>query len=198
MHGLINKTIQHFLRDTYGPAAWANIARGTKDGIHNFEAMLNYPLETTGDILESASRNLNKSKDSLLEDLGTYLVSHPNCGVPRRLLRFSGVDFLDFLNAFDDLPDRASLAVPDLILPRFEVEEKLFGVYELHCYHDFADEAAHVLLGLLRAMADDYGALVLMEVHELAKGHASVMVKLIETAFSAGNSFELSSLERRS
>ena len=197
MHGLINKTLQHFLLDTYGPAAWAAIARNAKADIQNFEAMLSYPAQVTSDVLNAAADYLGKPKDSLLEDLGTYLVSHPNCGVPRRLLRFSGVDFLDFLNAFDDLPDRARLAVPDLILPQLEVEEKSLGLYELHCVHDFASDAAHVLLGLLRAMADDYGALVLMDVQHQSKGHSLVSVQLIEAAYASGNNFELGVIERR-
>ena len=197
MHGLINKTLQHFLLDTYGPAAWAAIARNAKTDIPNFEAMLIYPSQVTVDVLDSAADYLGKPRDSLLEDLGTYLVSHPNCGVPRRLLRFSGVDFLDFLNAFDDLPDRERLAVPDLVLPQLEVEEISVGLYELHCEHEFAREAAHVLLGLLRAMADDYGALVLMDVQDQGGTHALVSVQLIEAAYASGNNFELGLVERR-
>ncbi len=59
----------------------------------------------------------------LLEDLGTYLVSHPNVQGLRRLLRFGGAGFIDFLHSLDELHDRARLAVPDLDLPQLELRD---------------------------------------------------------------------------
>ena len=59
------------------------------------------------------SRLLGRPVAGMMEDLGTYLIMNPSFPAVRRLLRFSGVTFLDFLHSLDDLPDRVRLAVPD-------------------------------------------------------------------------------------
>ena len=43
MHGLINRAIQCFLRDTYGADLWAQVAEASEIGVEGFEAMLDYP-----------------------------------------------------------------------------------------------------------------------------------------------------------
>ena len=42
MHGLVNRTIQRFLTDTYGEDCWAAIVRAAAIGFCDFEAMLIY------------------------------------------------------------------------------------------------------------------------------------------------------------
>ena len=117
MHGLINRSIQCFLRDTYGENIWREIALGADLGFDSFEALLRYDVAQTEAVLRAASRTLSKSRDVVLEDVGTYLVSNPNVQALRRLLRFGGESFVDFLHSLDQLHERAKLAVPDLRLP---------------------------------------------------------------------------------
>jgi hypothetical protein len=50
----------------------------------------------------------------LLEDIGTYLVTDPALEPLRRLLRFGGDTFAEFLGSLEELPDRARLAMPQL------------------------------------------------------------------------------------
>ena len=40
MHGLVNRSIQSFLQDTYGERLWARIADGLELEPSGFEAML--------------------------------------------------------------------------------------------------------------------------------------------------------------
>ncbi|HSF65719.1 MAG TPA: heme NO-binding domain-containing protein, partial [Paracoccaceae bacterium] len=77
MHGLINRSIQSFLRDTYGDALWSGVARGAALGFDSFEPMLTYDASLTDAVVDAAARLLDRPRDSVLEDLGTYLVSHP-------------------------------------------------------------------------------------------------------------------------
>jgi hypothetical protein len=49
-----------------------------------------------------------------------------------------------------------------------------------------------VMLGVLRTMADDYGALVLLDLRPIAPGHDIIDISLVETAFAEGRSFTLS------
>lgn len=190
MHGLINRTIQRFVGDTYGEDAWARAAVAAELGFAEFEAMLNYDDELTQRALEAVSAELGKTRCEVLEDIGTYLVSHANAEAVRRLLRFGGEDFVEFLHSLDDLPDRARLAVADLELPQLELREHASDRFSLTVTAR-AEGFGHVMIGMLRSLADDYGALVLLDHKGGQFGFEVVDITLIETGFAAGRDFEL-------
>lgn len=193
MHGLVNRSIQSFLQDTYGAPAWKviRVAAGVK--FRDFEAMLDYPDELTHDLLDAACDHLDRPQSDLLEDLGTYLVIHPNMNAVRRLLRFGGHTFDEFIYSLEDLNDRLQLAMPDLELPPLEMCEFSASSFSLSCHWQTAGFGA-VLLGILRALADDYGALVLMELVTNPTDDGvteAVRVEVLETAFASGREFQL-------
>lgn len=190
MHGLINRAIQCFYRDTYGPAAWGDLVRALDLEFSEFEPMLDYDNDITFQVLDQMANALEKERATVLEDIGTYLVSHPNVEALRRLLRFSGVTFLEFLHSLDDLPDRARLAVEDLILPGMELREHGSNRYTLHCTWD-QPGFGHVMVGVLRTMADDYGALVFLDHMGAAHGVETIEVTVFESAFAEGRHFDL-------
>jgi len=190
MHGLINRSIQCFLRDTYGDDSWQEIAHGAHLDFDSFEAMLGYDDVLTDKVLDAAAVHLEKSRETILEDLGTYLVSHPNVERLRRLLRFGGASFLEFMFSLEDLPGRARLAVPDLDLPSFELRDHFNGAFTLFVTFSFPG-AGHVLVGTMRAMADDYGALVFLEHLGANKDVETLSIQLVETAFAEGREFSL-------
>ena len=190
MHGLINRTIERFVRETRGDDLWLRIAEQAELGFVEFEAMLGYDAALTERVLERVARELLLPREAVLEDIGTYLVSHQKTEAVRRLLRFGGVDFVEFLNSLEDLPDRARLAVADLNLPELELNERVSGQFSLTVLSQTSGFGA-VLLGVLRAMADDYGALVILEYCSDAAGAERIEIQLIEEAFAAGRGFEL-------
>jgi hypothetical protein len=192
MHGLINRSIQSFLRDTYGQELWRRVARDARLGFENFEAMLAYDDALTDAVLNAAARALDRPREALLEDLGTYLVSHPNLEPLRRLLRFGGVSFVDFLHSLDDLPERGRLAVPDLELPRFELHPLSAQQFLLRCTAP-RPGFGHVMVGVLRAMADDYGALAMLDYTGRDGRVETITIDLLETRFAAGRPFSLAS-----
>ena len=193
MHGLINRSIERFVRDTYGRDAWIGLTQRLDFGFTEFESMLNYDDELTANMLAELSRSLDKPVADILEDIGTYLVSHPSFEGLRRLLRFSGVTFVDFLHSLDDLPARTNLAVSDLVLPALELREFTTDFFCLTVHSDRARMPGfgHVVTGLLRAMADDYGALVFLEHKGGRDGREIIDVRLLESAFASGREFEL-------
>ena len=162
MHGLINKAIEAFIKDTYGDDAWRAIGAKANLEDPSFEAMMMYDTPITIRIVACATDVLNVDPADFLQNLGTYLVSQPTQQAVRRLLRFCGVGFVDFLYSLDDLHDRARLAVPDLFLPKLELREHTVNQFSLTTRSDLPG-FGHVLIGLLAAMADDYGALVMLE-----------------------------------
>ncbi len=196
MHGLVNRAVQCFLRDTFGAEAWRDVAAAAVAPAEGFESMLRYDDALTLRLIDAATRLLDRPRDSLLEDLGTYLVSHPNREGLRRLLRFGGVTFVDFLHSLDDLPGRSRLAVPDLDIPPMELEETGEGSFTL-TIHTARPEFAAVMIGVLRAMADDYGALALPDhAGPAPDGAPRLSIDVFDARFAAGRSFDLTAGSR--
>ena len=110
MHGLINRSLQCFLRDTYGQPAWDAVVREARLDFDSFEAMLTYEDDLTDRVINAAAEVLHRPRETLLEDMGHYLVSHDTQISLRRLLRFSGVNFADFVNSLDVDPDHEGRA----------------------------------------------------------------------------------------
>ncbi len=190
MHGLINRSIERFVCDTRGEEAWANIVAAAELEFDSFEAMLSYDDALTSAVLKAACEQTGLPCEALLEDIGTYLVSHENTEAIRRLLRFGGVSFVEFLHSLDDLPGRARLAVDDLHLPQLDLREHSIDEFILTITSDGLGFGA-VMMGVLRAMADDYGALVLLEHAPGQQGVERIDIRLIEVAFAAGRGFDL-------
>ncbi|MBU2981831.1 heme NO-binding domain-containing protein [Lentibacter algarum] len=190
MHGLINRTIQCFAQDTYDASVWGAAVAAAGLKTTEFEAMLAYDDSTTLAVLKALSDEVGTPSEVILEDIGTYLVTHKNCEAVRRLLRFGGVDFIEFLHSLDDLPDRTRLAVAELELPKLELREHSIEQFSVSVEGRVRGFAA-VLMGVLRAMADDYGALVFLERLASRSGVEIIEIRVIETAFAAGRGFEL-------
>ncbi len=196
MHGLINRAIEMFVRHTYGSKDWVALTKKLDLGFTEFEAMLTYEDWVTDQVLAELVERLGKSRTDILEDIGTFLVSHPSAEALRRLLRFSGSDFVEFLQSLNDLPARARLALDDLKLPEIDLREHNLGQFSVVVRDATGGpvEFGHVLIGLLRALADDYGALVLLD-HKGGRGGTEIIsVQILQKAFSEGRAFELGAI----
>lgn len=190
MYGLINKAIEIFVTDTHGAARWQAVMAQADLGVTQFEAMLPYDAHVTDAVLQAMSVVLGRSSAHMLEDLGTFLVASPSLPAFRRLLRFGGVDYVDFLHSLEDMPDRVRLAIGDLHLPALDLIEQGGGLYHLHC-HSGLQGYGHVMLGVVRAMADDYGVLAVLDLDTHSSGRDNITVQVVQDAFSTGNAFKL-------
>lgn len=195
MHGLVNRSLQSFLRDTYGGDLWDAVARAAGIGPDGFEAMQEYDDALTDAVLAAAAQRLAKPPEALLEDLGAYLVSLEPL---RRLLRFGGVSYTDFLHSLEDLQGRAQLALPDLGLPALRLVAEPGGHFALHMSEEprgtaMARLAPPVLAGILRAMADDYGALALIALPDAAPDADMhpIRIDLLQARYAKGRRFHL-------
>ncbi len=193
MHGLVNRSIQLFVTETRGKETWAVVTRVAGIGFVEFEGMMRYKEVYTPRLLNAAAEVLDRPRSEIMEDLGTFVVSQKGFEAVRRLLRFGGIDFVDFLHSLDDLNERVRLAISDLTLPQVELRSHSDGEFSLYCDASF-EGYGHVMMGVLRAMADDYGTLALLE-HQGKVGDAEVVsIRLVETDFSEGRRFELGAL----
>ena len=162
MHGLVNRGLQAYVRDIFSPEIWEDACTTAGLSFFNFETMLTYEDGITDRLVEAVASALDRNRPEVLEDFGTYVVSEERLSAVRTLLRFGGEDFEEFLHSLEDVHDRAKIALPDLDVPFFELETLGDDTYRLH-YSFHKRGYGAVFLGLLRGMADDYGALVLIE-----------------------------------
>ena len=190
MHGMVNRALQGFIVTNCGVAAWAEVrslARLPDDG---FEAMNRYDHDVTLVCFAAAVDVLERHPNALLEDIGTYLVVDPALQPLRRLLRFGGGTFEEFLVSLEELPDRARLAIPELEVPEITVRTEGDGDYTVEARWPVPG-VAPLLMGALRAMADDYGALALLDLAGIDDGVERLRVQVFDADFNEGRAFTL-------
>lgn len=190
MLGVVNKAIEQFIQTTYGDRVWRNTMQLAQMVDHDIEPMLMYSDELTYQLLDGLIATTGKPRQDVLDDLGTFLVTPPHGRMVRRLLRFGGATFEEFLSSIADLNDRVALALPDLDLPSITIETRAADRVVItieNRIHGFAN----VLQGLLRAMADDYGTLVFIDLGQSTDSATQLEVILIEQNFAKGAEFNL-------
>ena len=191
MDALLLRSLQGYVRDTFGPKVWQAICRRVGLKFETFEPMLRYDLGTADRVAQQAADALGRSVEAIWEDMGTYLVTNPvNEGV-RRLLRFGGLGFADFLHSLEEMPGRARLAMPDLDLPEIDLQEIGPERFELRCRSRHKG-MVRVLVGMLTAMADDYGTLCLIDPGEDGR----ISVRVLDSFHGQARPFDLALPER--
>ncbi|SFR11135.1 heme NO-binding domain-containing protein [Poseidonocella sedimentorum] len=190
MHGLFDRAIQSFVEDTYGRRLWLDVVRDAGLPYADLDVLSRYTDDITSGIIEELSRVLAKPSEEILEDIGTYLVTHPRMTALRRLLRFSGDTFESFLMSLSDAPARARMAVPDLEVPPLSIRDLQDSRYVLLIHKD-AEVFADVILGLLRGMADDYGALAVLTLRSRAPELGVIRISVVDAAYAEGQTFDL-------
>jgi len=162
MHGMINRGLQCYIRDIHGVDVWEEICERAELSFYSFETMLVYDDQTTEDLLRNCGDLIQRNRTEILEDFGTYVVSDAALASVRRLLKFGGTSFVDFLMSLNFVHDRAKMAVPELDVPFMDVHCPAQNKYIVSARFAKRGYGA-ALLGLIRALADDYGALITIE-----------------------------------
>ena len=78
MHGLIMHALQMFVTDCHGTDLWERVIHTAGLEFYEFETMFVYEDYETAPVFEALPKVLNHSRDEIMEDIGTYLVSHPH------------------------------------------------------------------------------------------------------------------------
>jgi hypothetical protein len=178
MHGLIDRAVEEYLRSAYGEG-FARLPRGPQ--AEQGGGAASRGIDRAHDALCAAAGLIGKPCSEMLEDLGAWLA---RIEPVRRLLRFSGRDFRDFLLSLEELPGRAELVLPSLLVPRLRATAAADCVTIRLLEPDLRWQ--YVLTGLIRGMADDYGALCLISSEE-----GGISVDIWEDRFAEGRQFTL-------
>jgi hypothetical protein len=186
MDALLLRSLQGYVRDTFGAPLWQAACRRAQLATETFEPMLRYDPGTADRVAQSAADVLNRPVETIWEDMGTYLVTNPGHEGVRRLLRFGGASFADFLMSLEEMPGRARLALPDLRFPEMTLTELEPDRFEIRCLSRVRG-LPRVLVGVLTAMADDYGTLCLIEAGEESR----ITVQILDSLHAEGRRFDL-------
>jgi hypothetical protein len=186
MDALLLRSLQGYVRDTFGAPLWQAACRRAQLATETFEPMLRYDPGTADRVAQSAADVLSRPVETIWEDMGTYLVTNPGHEGVRRLLRFGGASFADFLMSLEEMPGRARLALPDLRFPEMTLTELEPDRFEIRCLSRVRG-LPRVLVGVLTAMADDYGTLCLIEAGEESR----ITVQILDSLHAEGRRFDL-------
>lgn len=192
MDALLLRSLEQYVRDTFGQPVWLAVCRRAALKFDTFEPMLRYDPGMADRIADHVARELGRSVDTIWEDMGTYVVTNPSHEGVRRLLRFGGQSFVDFLHSLEEAPGRARLAMPGLDLPEITLREPEPDHFAVDCSSQLKG-VQRVLVGMLTAMADDYGALCLIEPGPDDRIH----VQVLDRAHASGRAFDLATPGRQ-
>jgi hypothetical protein len=191
MDALLLRSLQCYVIDTFGVLDWQRVCRRAELTVETFEPMMRYDPGTADRIAEVAADVLGRTVEAIWEDVGTYLVTNPDREGVRRLLRFGGMSYADFLYSLEELPGRARLAMPGLEPPEVTLDAVGPDRFDLHCQSHLRG-TQRVLVGMLTAMADDYGALCLIE----PGPDGCTTISILDSGHATARRFDLALPER--
>jgi hypothetical protein len=159
---MICKALEAHVTSMHGAALWDSICAAAGFEAGRFEPLLTYDDALFDAVLAAGARSLDRDEAALLDDLGAWICTHPPLDPVRRLLRFCGTSFRDFLFSLEEIDARARMTLPELELPRCRLTQDAgpdrFVVSTL--WHRPGSGA--LLAGVLRAMASEHGALAVI------------------------------------
>lgn len=188
MDALLLRSLQGYVRDTFGVAVWQAVCRRLGLMVETFEPMLRYYSGIADRVAQGVADVLGRPVEAVWEDMGIHLVTNPRQEGVRRLLRFGGVSFTDFLHSLEEMPGRTRLAVADLQLPDLHLDELAPDRFEIRCQSPVKG-LVRVLVGILTAMADDYGALCTIEQDEQRRDR--ILVRVLDRCHNTARRFDL-------
>ncbi|MDS9468182.1 heme NO-binding domain-containing protein [Paracoccus sp. MBLB3053] len=188
MNGLIIRSIEQFLRTSYGDAFWQEVAKRTAIDPHGVLSINSPSSHLARRLVLAAAALLRKCPSEILEDLGGWMVRLEPI---RRLLRFRGPDFAEFIKSLDELPARAAMVLPDFDPPDIIVRAIGPDEFEIES-RKLPPGWIWVLAGVIRGMADDHGTLSLIEVAK-----ENIVVRVVLMDHGVARPFALSTRSQR-
>ncbi|MEO0344438.1 MAG: diguanylate cyclase [Pseudomonadota bacterium] len=185
MLGLINQGLRSFVLAFHGEKSWSAMRARRAELPEDFEVLLDYPPDITTTLLAEIAMIRDVDRRDVLEDLGTYLVTNLWEARIRDLILTCGADFNNFMARAPVILQALEQIEPRSNCKAFSFKTKAKGQYEIRNSGDML-YAAPLIVGVLRAIADHFGALVTLK-HKQNKwgGHAHNKFEL--TVFEAGH-----------
>lgn len=123
MYGLVNRAVEHMVREQFGPATWQAIQHRAGIEDEGFLALRIYPDDVTYRLVEAASAELDLPADAVLEAFGQFWVNHTATASYGDLMHLQGRTLPEFLHNLDQMHSRLSLTFKQMRPPSFRCTE---------------------------------------------------------------------------
>ena len=148
MYGLVIKAAQDSITKDYGEDNWLTIKNKAKIEDIIFVRTKLYPDKIIYDIIDCAAEHLKTERDTILENLGIYLVEFTLGKNYSLLLNLAGKTFPDFLRNLNNMHARLAQTFKETRAPSFVCQE-IEGNTILLDYHSHRSGFAYLIRGLL-------------------------------------------------
>jgi len=186
---MVHKGIGVFVTNSFGAADWDALCQELGIDVDPASAtQLNDFIATQ--ILFTMAERTGRPKREVMEDYGMFLMTSDITSGIRRLMRFGGADFIEYIDSLEDLPGRIRLAIDDFILPSLTVIEETPMKYKIKVETKLG-AFTFVLIGMFRAMADDYGTLCDISHHSRDDAGDIISIEIFDLGFDKGRDFSL-------
>lgn len=154
MYGLVNQSIESYIRMTHGEAVWAAVRRAAGVEVE-FVGLAPYPDEISAALLQAASAHLGLPVADLLRGIGHHFIRYTSTEGYGNLLKTSGRTFLELVQQLDQLHSRVGLIFPELRPPSFYCTSVTDSTLCLH-YISSRPGLAPMVVGLLEGLGELY------------------------------------------
>ena len=164
MYGMVNMAVRDLVLSRFGEATWQRICE--KAGLESteFVPLQAYPDKVTYSLVGSASEHLGVTPDQLLRSFGEHWVRYTADGGYGVLMDMFGRDFRSCLGNLDRMHNHMGAMMPELVPPRFTVEDRSAHEIRVH-YWSEREGLAPMVVGLLEGLARKFGDTVTIVHH---------------------------------
>jgi hypothetical protein len=155
MYGLVNKAIEELVVENHGQEVWDRVCKQAGFTEGSFLSMQSYDDALTFNLVGAVCAELGAEPADVLRSFGRWWITFTAAEGYGEMLQLYGDDLGTFLDNLGDMHDRVALTFPDLVPPRFEIEELEPNVFQLD-YHSDRDGLSPMVLGLLDGLAERF------------------------------------------
>lgn len=156
MYGMIHRGIRQMMIDELGEDAWREVQHAAGTGPAELISAEVYPDATTLALVASAAQRLGLDTASFLRAFGRYWVRFAERGSFGAIMAFVGSDLPGFITNLDRMHRSVRVAMPEAILPAFELLEHDATGLRL-AYRSRRDGLEPFVIGLLEGLVARFG-----------------------------------------
>jgi len=161
MHGTVNKAIERLITKRHSVDKWKEIKKDAKVFINVFQSNEPYDDNITFNLINSSSRILKISSDSMLFESGKCWVLDIGLTNYGSMITAAGNNFEEFMLNIPNFQTRLQLLYPNMEPPEFIIHADHGKIY---CeYHSQRDGLTPFIIGAIHAIGDLYDTKINLE-----------------------------------
>jgi hypothetical protein len=152
MYGLLNRAIKDLVESRFGEDTWRDVASRVSPDAFDFIAMKMYPDELTYDLVAAVSEVSGLTQHQVMDAFGEHWITYTGHIGHGDIISLMGDDTITFLKNLDAMHSRLMSIYTELEPPKFLIQEKGDGVYEME-YHSHRAGLWPIVIGMVRGLS---------------------------------------------